>query len=703
MRGTDCQSAPSLAAWSSAETVSDAGVGTPWRRPRRPITPLRASHSRARPATRSVRIEEPASFGSASSQAMTSSASRPVSSTPSARATAAHSCASARATSRTSSNAKISAGRPASAITPETALAHSLRQASRSKAPPMVTSACAPSSAASPSPAAPAGTARRRASRWRTRPGATGSTGHQLTTGRTATSPTSGPTRSTWSMPFCRTATVLRAPHSADSHPAAPAVWWAFTASRTQSAARSTAAGSVSNGPGTDTSDPSGSSTVTSSNARRPHSSSSWPPADCTAAAIAAPIAPTPTTATRAIAALGRRAREQRLLAGQRRARGRVDLDRHDLARRREAGEVHRLAVARATADARGVGARRALDEHVERAPDEALGALVGAALDHLDQALHPLDLDLVRDEALGQQRRLGPAPGREDEGEGAVVADLLADLERLREVLLGLAREADDDVGGDGAVGHVLADERDAVQVAPAVVRAAHRLEDRTRPRLQRQVDVLAHRRELRMGADDVLAHVLGVRARVAQAVEPRDRVQGAQQLGEGAALGTQVAPVGVDVLAQQGDLARAVGDLGADLVDELVERPRDLQPARGGNDAVRAAAVAADRDLHPGLELARALGRQVAGEALELEVALRGQRVGGQELGELVDLAGAEGDVDERELAEDVVLDRLRPAAADADDDIGPRALDALGLMQVRDEAAVGRLADRAGVEED
>ena len=44
--------------------------------------------------------------------------------------------------------------------------------------------------------------------------------------------------------------------------------------------------------------------------------------------------------------------------------------------------------------------------------------------------------------------------------------------------------------------------------------------------------------------------------------------------------------------------------------------------------------------------------LAGQVAGEALELEEALRGQRVGGQELGELVHLAGAEGDVDEREL---------------------------------------------------
>ena len=89
--------------------------------------------------------------------------------------------------------------------------------------------------------------------------------------------------------------------------------------------------------------------------------------------------------------------------------------------------------------------------------------------------------------------------------------------------------------------------------------------------------------------------------------------------------------------------------------------------------------------------------------GEALELEVALRGQRVAGQELGELVDLAGAERDVDEREAREHLLLDRLRPAAADADHALGSLALEPLGLAEVGDEAAVGRLADRAGVEQD
>ena len=42
-------------------------------------------------------------------------------------------------------------------------------------------------------------------------------------------------------------------------------------------------------------------------------------------------------------------------------------------------------------------------DEHVERAPDEALRALARAALDDLDEPLHALDLHLVRDEPVGR------------------------------------------------------------------------------------------------------------------------------------------------------------------------------------------------------------------------------------------------------------------------------------------------------------
>jgi hypothetical protein len=91
------------------------------------------------------------------------------------------------------------------------------------------------------------------------------------------------------------------------------------------------------------------------------------------------------------------------------------------------------------------------------------------------------------------------------------------------------------------------------------------------------------------------------------------------------------------------------------------------------------------------------------VAGDLLELEVALRRQRVGGEELRKAVDLPGTERNVDEREAAEYLVLHRLRPATPDPDDPRGIFRLQPLGLTEVGDEAVVRRLADRAGVEED
>src|SRR4051812_45121777 len=159
--------------------------------------------------------------------------------------------------------------------------------------------------------------------------------------------------------------------------------------------------------------------------------------------------------------------REQRLAPGQRLTRGGADLHRDDLAGRRQAVEVDDLVVGGATAQARGVVARGTLDEHVEGAAHEALGALAGAPLHDLHEPLHTLDGDLVLDELVHELGRLGVAAGRVDEGEGAVETDLFDDLEGLDEVRLGLPREADDDVRGQRAVRYVLADQRDAVEEA--------------------------------------------------------------------------------------------------------------------------------------------------------------------------------------------------------------------------------------------
>src|SRR5207247_6403022 len=63
------------------------------------------------------------------------------------------------------------------------------------------------------------------------------------------------------------------------------------------------------------------------------------------------------------------------------------------------------------------------------------------------------LDLQLMWD-LLGHRRRLRALPRRVDERERAVEADFLGDLERLPEIVLGLAGKAHDDVGPERDIG---------------------------------------------------------------------------------------------------------------------------------------------------------------------------------------------------------------------------------------------------------
>ena len=124
-----------------------------------------------------------------------------------------------------------------------------------------------------------------------------------------------------------------------------------------------------------------------------------------------------------------------------------------------------------------------------------------------------------------------------------------------------------------------------------------------------------------------------------------PVDAVDQRQQVGEVDPLVLrQVAPVGVDVLAEQRHLLDAVGGQQLDLAHD-VGRARGCARARACDGTMQYEQT----QLQPTeiwtqrLERALALHRQVAREALELEVALRLEVVGLEELAELVDLARA------------------------------------------------------------
>ena len=299
---------------------------------------------------------------------------------------------------------------------------------------------------------------------------------------------------------------------------------------------------------------------------------------------------------------------------------------------------------------------------------------------------------------------RLCACTRRVDERERAVVAHLLDHLEGLTEVLFRLAGKADDDVGGQGQIGDGGAHLLDEAQVALPPVGAAHRLQDARRAGLERQVGVLTDGLALGHGGDDIRAEVLGMRAREADALDAVDGVHGAQKLGE---VGADVAPVGIDVLAEQSDLPDPLLGKALDLGQHFNCRPADLAAAHRWDDAVRANGVAPHRDLHPRLHRPLAVRGQLCRERALVtgsEASARhAHSPGADPIAKMRDRSRPEGDVDERVLLEDSFPLGFRIAAADGDHPLGIALLENARVPEVRREPRVGFLADRARVEDE
>ena len=213
-------------------------------------------------------------------------------------------------------------------------------------------------------------------------------------------------------------------------------------------------------------------------------------------------------------------------------------------------------------------------------------------------------------------------------------------------------------------------------------------------------------HVRRLGHRGDDVVGEVARVRAGEPDPLQPVDRAARAQQLAEREPVAERAA-VGVDVLAEQGDLDDAGLHERADLGEHVAGPPVGLDAAQARDDAERAAVVAADTDRHPGAERRVAPRRQVGRERLQrlddLDLGLLvvpGPREQHRQRGEIV---GAEHDVDPRRLLDDPAAVLLREAAAHRDLHVRVGGLGRGEVTQVAVEPVVGVLAHRAGVEHD
>ena len=270
--------------------------------------------------------------------------------------------------------------------------------------------------------------------------------------------------------------------------------------------------------------------------------------------------------------------------------------------------EVHQLVLAGAAADDRRVLLARALDKHLLGAADPCTVAGEGGALDHDGQTLEPLCRHFGSHEAVVAARGLGAGARREEEGVRAVVAGFGHHLERALEVVFGLSRETDDEVGGHSEVVDLGARRGQLLEVALGRVAAVHRRQRAVAPGLEREVEVLAHRRRLSHCRDRLGPQVLGVRTGEAHPADAVGRAQRAQEVGEERPPPGQVATVRVDVLPEQRDLDGAGGGERRGFLDDLRERTADLAPAHRRHDAEGTAVVTADLNGQPRRE------RQVA-----------------------------------------------------------------------------------------
>jgi len=357
-----------------------------------------------------------------------------------------------------------------------------------------------------------------------------------------------------------------------------------------------------------------------------------------------------------------------------------------------------------------------ALDEDfLHRAEQRGVAAL-GVGAEQVQQDLVALLHHRLRHLAVHRRGRGAGANGvLEDVGH--VVVARLEQLARLGEVILGLAREADDDVGREIHPRHHGAERIHDFAVALARVGTVHRLEDAVAARLQRQVHVRAQLGQAAIGLDEVLLEAARVRRGEADARDAGDGVHALDQLHEGRdAAGVRViapAVAGHD-LPEQRHLAHAAGGQLLALAHDLVHRTRALVAARLGHDAEGAVHVAALLDRDEGahlLFLEDVLADRVlrAGFLRDVHDGLPHRHAGGvrgaqvvEVIGHLVEFLRAHDQVDVRQAVEQLGAAVLRHAAEDAEDEVGLLALAGRDVGGLGDGLLLGHVAHAARVEQ-
>ena len=231
------------------------------------------------------------------------------------------------------------------------------------------------------------------------------------------------------------------------------------------------------------------------------------------------------------------------------------------------------------------------------------------------------------------------------------IEADRLDQIQGAAELGIALPWEGHDHVGADRRIRHPLANAVDDAAVAVHRVAPGHCPQHVVVAALEGDVEVLAQLGEVGAGVDQAFGEVAGVARGEADAGDPVHVVHRSQQVGEGVGAAAlrgdagQVASIGVDVLAQQGDLPKAAGRQALHFQPDGLGQPALFPPPHGRHHAVGAALIAAVDHIHPGAHSAVPAGR---GDVLEDGVLLGGHHLLAaldplQQAGETVGVLGA------------------------------------------------------------
>src|ERR1017187_9851555 len=174
-----------------------------------------------------------------------------------------------------------------------------------------------------------------------------------------------------------------------------------------------------------------------------------------------------------------------------------------------------------------------AFHQHFQDAADElSVAPDLNGALPLLENQQAALLL-FVRD-AVRHVQRGGIGPRRVFEAEEGIVLDLIQQVEGLLEIGIGLAGEADDDIGGEGITALRILDPLDAPHVFVAGVEAVHGGEHARGARLHGQVDVIADGGVGVHGIDDAAHEIARMAGGVAHAAHAGDFGDAPEQGGE-------------------------------------------------------------------------------------------------------------------------------------------------------------------------